>query len=131
MDINRVIIIGNIVREVDLRFLPNGNAVANFTLAVNDGYGNNKTVDFIKVTAWKKTAENVANYCGKGSKVAVEGKIKQQTWKDKDGNNREKVYVNAQTIMFLNTKQQGSNDNDDVEEYLMDSDSYREGESVF
>ena len=126
MDINRVILIGNLVRDVDLRYSQNGTAIANFTLAVNDGYGDKKTVDFIRVTAWKKTAENVANYCGKGSKVAVEGKLKQQNWEDKDGNKKEKVFVNAQQIMFLNTKQQQTD-----EGYSMDSDNYRDEDVPF
>lgn len=126
MDINRVILIGNLVRDVDLRYSQNGTAIANFTLAVNDGYGDKKTVDFIRVTAWKKTAENVANYCGKGSKVAVEGKLKQQNWEDKDGNKKEKVFVNAQQIMFLNTRQQQAG-----EGYSMDSDNYRDDDVPF
>ena len=126
MDINRVILIGNLVRDVDLRYSQNGTAIANFTLAVNDGYGDKKTVDFIRVTAWKKTAENVANYCGKGSKVAVEGKLKQQNWEDKDGNKKEKVFVNAQQIMFLNTRQQQAG-----EGYSMDSDSYGDDDVPF
>jgi single-strand DNA-binding protein len=126
MDINRVILIGNLVRDVDLRYSQNGTAIANFTLAVNDGYGDKKTVDFIRVTAWKKTAENVANYCGKGSKVAVEGKLKQQNWEDKDGNKKEKVFVNAQQIMFLNTRQQQAG-----EGYSMDSDNYRDEDVPF
>lgn len=120
MDINRAILIGNLVRDVDLRYSKKGTAVANFTLAVNDGYGENKTVDFISVTAWGKTAENVANYCSKGSRVAVDGRIKQQNYEDKNGNRREKVYINAQQIMFLNTRQQAG------EGYSMDSDNYRD-----
>ncbi len=127
MDINKVIVIGNMVRDCDLRYLQNGTAVANFTLAVNDGYGDKKTVDFLKVTAWKKTAENVANYCGKGSKVAVEGKMKQQNWEDKEGNKREKVYINAQAIVFLNTKQQQQEE----EGYSTDSDSFRDEDRSF
>ena len=126
MDINRVILIGNLVRDVDLRYSQKGTAVANFTLAVNDGYGENKTVDFISVTAWGKTAENVANYCSKGSRVAVDGRIKQQNYEDKNGNRREKVYINAQQIMFLNTKQQQTD-----EGYSMDSDNYRDEDVPF
>ncbi len=125
MDINRVILIGNLVRDVDLRYSKKGTAVANFTLAVNDGYGENKTVDFISVTAWGKTAENVANYCSKGSRVAVDGRIKQQNYEDKNGNRREKVYINAQQIMFLNTRQQAG------EDYSMDSDNYRDEDMPF
>jgi single-strand DNA-binding protein len=126
MDINRVILIGNLVRDVDLRYSKKGTAVANFTLAVNDGYGENKTVDFISVTAWGKTAENVANYCSKGSRVAVDGRIKQQNYEDKNGNRREKVYINAQQIMFLNTRQQQAG-----EGYSMDSDNYRDEDVPF
>ena len=126
MDINRAILIGNLVRDVDLRYSKKGTAVANFTLAVNDGYGENKTVDFISVTAWGKTAENVANYCSKGSRVAVDGRIKQQNYEDKNGNRREKVYINAQQIMFLNTRQQQAG-----EDYSMDSDNYRDEDMPF
>lgn len=126
MDINRAILIGNLVRDVDLRYSKKGTAVANFTLAVNDGYGENKTVDFISVTAWGKTAENVANYCSKGSRVAVDGRIKQQNYEDKNGNRREKVYINAQQIMFLNTRQQQAG-----EGYSMDSDNYRDEDMPF
>jgi single-strand DNA-binding protein len=126
MDINRVIIVGNLTRDPDLRYTPGGTAVANFTLAVNDGYGDKQTVDFIRVTAWGKTAENVTNYCPKGSKVAVDGRLKQQNYEDKNGNKREKVYVNAQQIMFLNAKRGQQN-----EGYGMGSDSIREEDVPF
>ncbi|HUM44369.1 MAG TPA: single-stranded DNA-binding protein, partial [Fervidobacterium sp.] len=78
------------------------------------------------VTAWGKTAENVANYCSKGSRVAVDGRIKQQNYEDKNGNRREKVYINAQQIMFLNTRQQQAG-----EDYSMDSDNYRDEDIPF
>ncbi len=135
MDINNVILIGNITRDPELRITPRGNSVANFTIAVNDGYGDKKTVDFIKCTAWRKTAEAVTNYCQKGSKVAVHGKIKQQNWKDEDGNNKEKVFVNVQQVMFLNTKTQQAKMEPEYEDpgggYAMDSDAFIDGDAPF
>ena len=70
-------------------------AVTNFTIAVNDGFGDKQDTDFIECTVWRKVAEAVTNYCRKGTKVTVQGKLKQQAWKDKDGNNRKRIYVDV------------------------------------
>ena len=139
MDLNRSILIGNLTRDPESRKTSKGTILVNFTLAVNDGYGSNKAVDFIKCTAWKKTAEAILNYCQKGSKLAVEGKIKQQSWKDKEGNSKEKVYVNVQQVFFLNTRSQGQSqiqDNDGFTEepgggYSMDSDVFISDDAPF
>lgn len=110
MSLNKVILIGNIATDIDLKYTPNGNGVASFNLAVNEFNGD---TTFIPVETWKKQAENVANYCGKGSKVAVEGSIKIDKW-EKDGQKRSFTKVNAFNIQFLESKggqQRGNNAN--------------------
>lgn len=97
---NKVILIGNIATEIDLRYTPNGNAVASFNLAINDRNGE---ATFIPIETWKKQAENVSQYCGKGSKIAVEGSIKIDKW-EKDGQKRTATKVNAFSIQFLESK---------------------------
>lgn len=70
---NRCIFIGNMTKDPELRFVPaSGMAVCKFGLALNDGYGDKKTVSYINCVAFAKTAEAIANYTSKGSKVAIE-----------------------------------------------------------
>lgn len=97
---NKVILIGNIATDIDLKATPNGNYVARFNIAINERNGE---ATFIPVETWKKQAENVSNYCGKGSKVAVEGSIKIDKW-EKDGQKRTFTKVNAFSIQFLDSK---------------------------
>lgn len=91
--INRVVLVGRLTREPELRYTPNGNAVVTFTLAVNrtrtdkDG---NRVADFINCIAWRKTAENIANYVKKGHQLAIDGQITTRNYKGKDG---KRVYV--------------------------------------
>ena len=103
---NKAIIIGHLTRDIELRSISGGTQVGKFTLAVNDSYtskaGEKKeSVAFIDCQAWGKTAENIAKYVGKGSALMVEGKIKQDTWEDKDGNKRSKLYVHVDTFTFI------------------------------
>ena len=103
MNTNIVVITGNLVRDIDLKFAPaKGTAIANFTIAVNGM--NEDDVSFVKVTAFTNTAEAMANYTSKGSKVAVTGYLKQNTWKNKDGENRSELKVNATRVEFLSQK---------------------------
>jgi|SRR5699024_867196 len=97
--LNKAILIGNIATDIDLKYTQNGNAVANFNLAIND----RDEATFLPIEVWKKTAENVSQYCGKGSKVAVEGSIKIDEW-EKDGQKRRKAKVVAFNIQFLDPK---------------------------
>jgi len=110
---NKVIIIGNITRDLELRYTPGGQAVVSFTVAVNrrfkdsSGQAQEKT-DFIPVDAWGKTAEMIKQYLGKGSSVYVEGRLQQDSWEDKtDGTKKSKLKVVAQTVQFLDRKGQG------------------------
>lgn len=100
MNTNSVIITGNLVRDPELRET-NAGPVCSFAVAVN-GYKDDD-VSYVDVTAWNKTAELVTQYCSKGKKVAVTGRLKQDRWQDNDGNNRSKLAVVASQVEFLSS----------------------------
>jgi single-strand DNA-binding protein len=104
--LNTVFLIGNLTREPDLRYIPSGQAVTTLGLAVNNRYGKGEDakedVLFIDVTVWAKSAENCAEYLGKGSLVFVEGRLKLESWADKEsGQKRSKISVTALSVQFL------------------------------
>src|SRR5690625_7634945 len=94
---NRSVIVGRLTKDVDLRYMQNGKAVGNFTLAVNRPFRNQQTndydADFINCVAWGKQAENLAQYMKKGSQVGVDGRIQTRTYDDKDGKRSEERRV--------------------------------------
>jgi single-strand DNA-binding protein len=102
--INRVVLVGRLTKDVDLRFTPSGVAVAQFTLAVNRTYSNQsgeREADFINCVVWRKPAENAANFLRKGSMAGVEGRIQTRSFDGQDG---KKVYVTevvADSLQFL------------------------------
>lgn len=104
MSLNKVILIGRLTKDPDLRYTPNGVAVAQFTLAVDRQFSKEKETDFINCVAWGKTAENCANYIGKGSLVAVEGRIQVRTYEAKDGGKRWATEVVAGAVHFLDKR---------------------------
>lgn len=94
---NIVIISGNLARDPELRYTPDGVAVTNFAVAVNHPYNRDK-VDFFECTAWRKTAEFVAKYLEKGRSVTIKGEIHFETYEDKGGNNRRSTKVTVDSI---------------------------------
>ncbi len=102
---NNVNIIGNITKDIELRSTQSGKSVANVSIAYNDGYGDKQTAHYFDVQVWEKQAENLAQYCGKGSKIAVSGKLIQQTW-EYEGKKQRKVLIQAFNIMFLDSKKE-------------------------
>lgn len=100
MNLNSITLVGRATRDPESRFTANNHQVCNFTLAVDDGYGDKKTTAFVDVTCWSKTAEAVQQYAVKGQELGVIGSLRQDSWEDKDGNKRSKLYVNAQTVQF-------------------------------
>lgn len=103
---NNTSLIGNITKDIELKYTQSNKAVTTLSIAVNEGYGENQKTYFIDVQVWEKQAENLSKYCGKGSKIAVSGKLIQQTW-EHDGKNQSKVLVQAFNIMFLDSKKEG------------------------
>lgn len=104
---NKVLIIGNLTRDPELRYTPKGTAVAEIGLAVNERRNdeNGQTIEevtFIDVTLWGRTAENVEKYLSKGSSCLVEGKLKLDQWEDKvSGKRRSKLKVVGLFVQFL------------------------------
>ena len=107
MSINRVVLLGNMTRDPELRRTGSGKAVTNFTLALNRY--NNDEADFVDCVCWEKIAENTSQYCYKGSKVAVEGSIQTGSYVDKDGHNRKTVNVLCNRVEFINTNNSNNN----------------------
>ena len=102
--LNRVILIGNLTRDPELRFTPDGTPVANFTIAVNRPSGNlkdEKAVDFIPVVVWRERAQRCSEYLTKGSQVAIDGRLQIRSYEDKDGIKRKTAEVVAWRVEFL------------------------------
>lgn len=104
--LNRVVLVGRIVRDPELRKTNSGTSVTSFTVAVDNPTktGGEKSASFIPCTCWSKTAENVAKYCVKGSLVGVDGRISQRSYEDKNGQKRSIVEVTAENVQFLERK---------------------------
>lgn len=105
--LNKVIIMGRLTRDPELRRTQNGTAVTSFTLAVDRDFksqSGEKETDFIDVVAWRNTGEFAAKYLAKGRMVAVEGRIQVRDWQDKDGNRRKSVEVVADNVYFGDSK---------------------------
>lgn len=106
---NRLSIIGNLTRDVELTQTSSGISVVRFSVAVNRRYAGadgNHLTDFFNVSAWRGLAENAAKFLKKGSKVYVSGPITFDTYKDKNGNNQTSATVTAEDIEFLSARAQ-------------------------
>jgi single-strand DNA-binding protein len=107
---NRVILAGNLTRDPELRYTPKGSAVAGFGLAVNRTWksesGESKEeVSFIDIEAWGRQAEVIAQYMRKGRPLLVEGRLKQDTWEDKNTHQKQsKLKVVLETFSFIDSK---------------------------
>ena len=102
-DLNRISVIGRTTREIgerDYGYTTNGKARLNLSVAVNDGYGENKTVSYFDVVYWGKPAEAIKTYITKGKQLAIDGRLKQDRW-EKDGNKYSRVYIIADNIQLL------------------------------
>ena len=104
--LNKTLLIGNLTRDVDLRYTPSGAAVANFGLAINRTYSDasGEKVDdtcFVDIVAWNRLAEVCGEYLAKGRPVFIEGRLQMDSWEQEDGKKRSKLKVVAQNIQFL------------------------------
>jgi len=110
--VNKVILIGNLGRDPELRYTQGGQGVANFTLATNERWrdkdGNNQErTEWHRIVVWGKTAENCAQYLQKGRSVYVEGRLQTREWEDKDGHKRNTTEVVALNVTFLGNQRGG------------------------
>lgn len=105
--INRIILVGRLTRDPELRRTTSDVPVASFTIAVDDRMkdaNGQKTTTFIGVTVWNRQADNVAKYCRKGSLVGVDGRIHQRTFERRDGTKGSVIEVIADSVQFLEPK---------------------------
>lgn len=103
--LNLAILIGRLTADPELRYTPNGTAVATFTIATDRfGKEGEKETTFIPIVAWRKQAENCAEYLRKGSLAAVEGRINVRSYEDKEGKKRWVTEVVAEAVKFLSGK---------------------------
>src|SRR5690606_12075777 len=110
---NKVLLMGNLTRDVELKYTPSNMAVANIGLAINRRYKGKdgelkEETTFVDCEAWGYTAENMAKFFSKGRPIFIEGRLKLDTWQDKDGSNRSKLKVVIEAFEFVDSKS-GSN----------------------
>lgn len=115
---NRVVLMGNLTRDIELRYLPSGMAVSEFSLAVNDRRKTSEgnwvdEASFFDITLFGRTAEVASEYLSKGSPVLIEGRLKQDTW-EKDGQKRSKVKVIGERMQMIGSKGGGGSGSDDT-----------------
>lgn len=133
---NKVILIGRLTRDPELRTTPSGTATTSFTIAVDRTFVNQQTgqreADFINCVAWRKQAENISRYCFKGTQVAVEGRIQTRNYEAQDGTKRYVTEVICDNVTFLGSKNSNNNDDSsmmsepssDIETTNLDEDPY-------
>lgn len=113
MSVNKIILLGRLGTEPELKYLPNGSAVCNFTLATSEKYtdknGEKKeNTEWHKIVVWGKIAELCNQYLKKGSQAFIEGKIQTRSYDDKDGNKKYITEINASSVQFLDSKSSDS-----------------------
>lgn len=112
---NRVVLVGRLTKDPDLRYTPNGVPVASFTLAVNRTFTNQqgeREADFINCVIWRKPAENVANFLKKGSLAGVDGRIQSRSYEGQDGKRVYVTEVQAESVQFLEPKNSNNQRNE-------------------
>lgn len=113
--LNRIILMGRLTKDPELRHTQSGTAVASFTLAVDrdvkDKNTGEKATDFINVVAWRNTGEFVSRYFTKGRMAVVEGRLQMRGWTDKEGNKRVSAEVIANSVYFGDSKRDGDSAN--------------------
>ena len=108
--VNKVILIGNLGRDPEVRYSPNGGAIANITLATSESWKDKNTGEQVDKTEWhrvvffRRLAEIVGEYLKKGSKGYIEGKLQTRKWQDKDGNDRYTTEVVANEMQMLDSR---------------------------
>ena len=111
--LNKIILMGRLTRDPELRRTQSGTAVTSFSLAVDRDFksqSGEKETDFIDIVAWRQTAEFVSKYFTKGSMVAVSGRLQMRDWTDRDGNKRTSAEVVADNVYFGESKRREGGD---------------------
>ena len=105
--INKAILMGRLTRDPELRHTNSGTPVCSFSIAINNGYGENAQTDFVNCVAWNKTAEFVSKYFAKGRMIIVTGRISSRSWEGSDGKKNYVTEVVANEVAFGESKRDG------------------------
>lgn len=108
--LNKCILMGRLTKDPELRHTNSGKAVATFTVAIDNGYGENKTTDFINCVAWEKTAEFIKNWFTKGRMIALVGRISTRSWEGEDGRKNYVTEVVVDEVSFAGEKKEETTD---------------------
>ncbi len=119
--LNKIMIIGNLGKEPEMRFTPSGNPVTSFSVATNRVYNTQdgerkEETEWFTVVTWNRLAENCNQFLTKGQQVYVEGRLRTRTWEGQDGQKRTSVEIVASNVIFLSKKGQGAPSSDRFEE---------------
>ena len=113
-DLNRVIMIGRLVRDPELRYTAGGTAVASFSIANNRSFTSNnekkEQASFFNCVAWGKLGELIVQYCKKGNRIGIEGRLQQRSWDDQNGNKRSTTEIVTENVQFLSPRDMNSGD---------------------
>jgi single-strand DNA-binding protein len=117
--INKVILVGNLGRDPEIRYFQDGTAVANFTIATSESWTDKQSgekkerTEWHRIVAFRRLAEICGEYLSKGKQVYIEGKLQTREWEDKEGNRRWTTEIVAQTMQMLGARDGGSANRDD------------------
>ena len=112
---NKVILMGNVVADIDLRKTPNGTSVTDLRLAVDDSRSKGNNTVFVDVTLWERTAEVASEYLKKGSPVLIEGRLCMDEWETQEGVKRSKLKIIGERMKLVGSRRDnGYGDRDDV-----------------
>ena len=131
---NKVILVGRLAQDPEVRYTQGGKAVASFNLAVNrfgGGSAQKESADFIPIVAWEKLAEICGNNISKGSKILVEGRLQIRSYEAQDGQKKRITEVVAQSVEFLGDKRNKSENNSDVDYNSFGSEVFPEEDIPF
>ena len=118
---NKVLLVGRLTRDPELRTTPSGMAVTRFTIAVSQNFTNKngeRGADFINCSAWGRQADNIAKYCSKGTLVSAEGRIRTSSYDAQDGTKRYTTEVVCDTVNFLSSKNSGATSTSSSDDFM-------------
>lgn len=116
---NKIFFIGRIANDLEIKKNQNGKSVCTFDIAVKRGF-DNKDTDFFECVIWNSGAENLVKYQRKGAQIAIDGAARVDKFKDKEGKNRQKVYILVNNVEFLNPKQEQAANNESIDPKIAD-----------
>ena len=113
MAVNKCIFIGRLTDDPSVRYMPNGDPVANFSIAVNEKYKDKngeqrEKTEYIRIVAYRRTAEIIGQYCKKGDQIYIEGKLQTRKWTDKNGQDHYTTEIIADQMQMLGNKDNGN-----------------------